>query len=62
MTLRQKVTRLYGRAKWSQGSTWHTVGQNEGSGGNRILYGSRDSDLVLKLFPRYNSGILATYK
>ena len=39
-----------------------TVGQNEGSGGNRILHGSRDSDLVLKLFPRYDSGILATYE
>ena len=40
----------------------HTVDQNGGSGGNRILYVSRHSDLVVKLFPRYNRGKLGTYK
>ena len=37
-----------------------TVGQNEGPGGNRILYVSRDSDLVVKLFPKYNRSKLGT--
>ena len=31
-------------------------------GGNWVFYGSRHSNLVLKQFPRYNRGKLATYK
>ena len=38
----------------------HTVGKNEGSGGNRVLYGSKHNDIALKMFLRYKRGKLAS--